>query len=143
MIFRKTFSTYQGCISRKRRWWKLPLGGWSWCQQSLSCFGESFLTLFDLFNHSDLNWYVQNHLICIVPPYTNQNISSPVKCEVQLITQYKDQLRYSPTKEFTYLPNNNALKQECQSDEVTYLTSSDLIQPGLTWKFRFIIIFHR
>jgi len=68
-----------------------------------------------------------------VPPYTNQNISSPVKCEVQLITQYKDQLRYSPTKEFTYLPNNNALKQECQSDEVIHLTSNDLIQSGLTW----------
>ena len=65
-----------------------------------------------------------------MPPYTNQNISSPVKCEVQLITQYKDQLRYSPTKEFTYLPNNNALKQECQSDEVTDLTSND---PHLTW----------
>lgn len=70
---------------------------------------------------ADVNkvYLASNHLICIVPPYTNQNISSPVKCEVQLITQYKDQLRYSPTKEFTYLPNNNALKQECQSDELT------------------------
>ena len=45
----------------------------------------------------------------------NLQITSPVKVEIQLITQYKEQLRYSPPKEFKYLP-----KTESPTDEVKY-----------------------
>ena len=46
-----------------------------------------------LFCH-DVKFYffLQNHLICTVPPYSNPNIQTPVKVQIQLVTQYKEQL---------------------------------------------------
>jgi len=69
---------------------------------------------------ADVNkaYLASNHLICTVPPYNNQHIQTPVRVEIQLITQYKEQLRYSPPKEFRYIPHTNQAKQE-SCDELT------------------------
>ncbi|CAG5076942.1 Oidioi.mRNA.OKI2018_I69.PAR.g8593.t1.cds [Oikopleura dioica] len=45
-----------------------------------------------------------NHLICNVPEYCNTNIKEPVKVQVYVQTQYKEQFRTSSTVDFTYTP---------------------------------------
>ena len=53
---------------------------------------------------SNLKIFYQNHLICLVPEYCNTNIKEPVKVQVYVQTQYKEQFRTSPTMDFTYMP---------------------------------------
>jgi len=46
----------------------------------------------------------QNHLICMVPEYCDTSIKEPVKVQVYVQTQYKEQLRHSSAVDFTYMP---------------------------------------
>ncbi|XP_021950843.1 nuclear factor of activated T-cells 5 isoform X1 [Folsomia candida] len=43
----------------------------------------------------------QNHLICVIPPYKNQHITSPLECKVTIVSGGKQ----SEPHRFTYLPN--------------------------------------
>ncbi|CBY42509.1 unnamed protein product, partial [Oikopleura dioica] len=47
-----------------------------------------------------------NHLICMVPEYCNTSIRDPVKIQVYVQTQYKEQFRTSSTVDFTYTPTS-------------------------------------
>ena len=58
----------------------------------------------------------------------NLQITAPVKVEIQLITQYKEQLRYSPPKEFKYLPKTESSTEEVRKPHDQHILTDNTFQ---------------